>query len=165
MKKWGERKTLLIVGEGLHDEAFLQHVKRGLVERGCGLEVAIKNARGKGAKNVVEYTIRHSKNAQYDNKAAMVDSDTDFDEKIVALAKRNKITLIVAEPCFEALLLRAIGERPGEPKQLKKQFAPFVNNDPTNSKNYERHFGVRSLLKVQEEALVRLLELFPALKE
>gem|GEM_PF-2578925 len=41
-------RTLLIVGEGRHEEAFLNHLKQLYVPRGCGLSVTIKNARGKG---------------------------------------------------------------------------------------------------------------------
>lgn len=42
---WKAQRTLLIVGEGRHEEAFLNHVKHLYVQRGCGLAVAIKNAR------------------------------------------------------------------------------------------------------------------------
>ena len=49
MAIWKAQKTLLIVGEGRHEEAFLNHVKLRYAPRGCGLAVTIKNARGKGA--------------------------------------------------------------------------------------------------------------------
>ena len=49
MAIWKAQRTLLIVGEGRHEEAFLNHVKQLYAPRGCGLSVTIKNARGKGA--------------------------------------------------------------------------------------------------------------------
>jgi hypothetical protein len=162
MAKWGLRKTLLLVGEGLHDEAFLTHVKRNKAPRGCGLEVMVKNAKGKGALHVVNFTIRQTKNAQFDHVAAMVDSDTNFDDSVVALAKKHRITLIVSVPCFEALLLRTVGEKPKPSQHLKKQFAPYVHHDPTEPRNYEQHFSIGALENAMEdeEALRALFRLF-----
>jgi len=37
MAVWKAQRTLLIVGEGRHEEAFLNHVKQLYVQRGCGL--------------------------------------------------------------------------------------------------------------------------------
>ena len=52
MAIWKAQRTLLIVGEGRHEEAFLNYLKQLYVPRGCGLSVTIKNARGKGALHV-----------------------------------------------------------------------------------------------------------------
>lgn len=41
-------RTLLIVAEGYHDEAFLRHVRGFNEVRGCGKVISIRNARGKG---------------------------------------------------------------------------------------------------------------------
>ncbi|MDP3481864.1 MAG: hypothetical protein Q8S05_00990, partial [Sulfuricella sp.] len=57
------------------------------------------------------------------------------------LAKKKKIQVLTSEPCFEALMLRVLEENPnGNAPALKKQFAPFVNNDATQSQNYATHF-------------------------
>ena len=58
MDNWKVQRTLLIVGEGGAEEAFLKHVKHLYVPRGCGLIVTIKNARGKGAQHVINWTAR-----------------------------------------------------------------------------------------------------------
>jgi hypothetical protein len=52
-----QKRTLLIVGEGSDEKAFLSYLKEQLVPRGAGLMVVIKNAKGKGAKHVIEWTI------------------------------------------------------------------------------------------------------------
>lgn len=75
MAIWKAQGTLLIVGEGYHEEAFLSHVKQIYAPRGCGLAVTIKNARGKGAMHVVDWTIKQIANAQFDIVAAMLDTD------------------------------------------------------------------------------------------
>ncbi|MBB3213824.1 hypothetical protein FHW67_003125 [Herbaspirillum sp. Sphag1AN] len=162
MAHWRNHKTLLLVGEGIHDEAFLTHVKRHKAPRGCGLIVTIRNANGKGALHVVDYTIRQKQNAQFDQVAAMVDTDTDYSDRVLALAKRHRITLISAAPCFEALLLRTIDQKLGETKQLKKQLSPFVNDKPGEASSYEKHFGLPALENAceKEEALRILLDLF-----
>lgn len=52
MKNWKARKTLLIVGEGYDEVAFLKHLKQFPGVCGQGVEIAIKNAHGKGAAGV-----------------------------------------------------------------------------------------------------------------
>lgn len=136
------RRTLLIVGEGRHEEAFLNHLKRHYVLRDCGLSVTIKNARGKGAQHVIKWTARQIANADYDTVAVLLDTDTDWNPKTEKMAKSNKIYVLKSEPCFEAMMLRMIGKTPiGDAHALKKQFAPYVNNDATLRDHYAVHFG------------------------
>jgi hypothetical protein len=116
MKQWCIRKTLLLVGEGLHDEAFLRHVKHLFAPRGCGLVVTVKNAHGKGALNVVNFAIRQRASADYDRCVVMTDTDTDYDDRVVALAAGRNIKIIASHPCIEALLLRVLKKKPGNPK-------------------------------------------------
>lgn len=142
MKTWKAQKTLLIVGEGRHEEAFLNHVKQLYAPRGCGLAVTIKNARGKGAKHVIDWTIRQIANAEYDTVAAMLDTDQDWNASVEKQAKSKKIKILASNPCFEAVMLRLLGKNPvGDGKALKKLLAPFVNNDPTLVQNYRGNFG------------------------
>lgn len=146
MAIWKAQRTLLIVGEGYHEEAFLNHVKQAYVPRGCGLSVTIKNARGKGAKHVINWTIRQIANADYDNVAAMLDTDQDWNAAVEKQAKAKKIHVLPSEPCLEAVLLRLVGKNPvGDSKAMKKQLAPFVNNDAALTQNYAEHFGPQCL--------------------
>jgi hypothetical protein len=146
MAIWKAQKTLLIVGEGYHEEAFLNHVKQLYVPRGCGLSVTIRNARGKGAKHVIDWTIRQIANADYDTVAAMLDTDTDWTAAVARQAKAKKIQVLASEPCFDAVMLRLLGKTAvGDAKTLKKQLAQFLNNDPTQRQNYAAHFGAACL--------------------
>lgn len=72
------RQTALLVGEGLAEETFLRHLKSLYLARGDGRSVAIKNAKGKGGKHVLDYTIGQRKTADYDELAALLDTDTDW---------------------------------------------------------------------------------------
>lgn len=146
MAIWKAQRTLLIVGEGADEVAFLSHVKQLYVQRGCGLSVKIKNAQGKGAKHVIEWTARQMAIADYDVVAALLDTDTDWSPAVEKLAKKKKIQVLPSEPCFEALMLRVLAENPNSnTPALKKQFAPFVNNDATESQNYAIHFSPERL--------------------
>jgi len=161
MKK--AKHTILIVGEGRHEEAFLNHLKRLYVDRGCGISVAIKNARGKGAKHVVDWTIRQIRNASYDEVAVLLDTDQDWTTAVQTKAKRNKIAVLTSDPCFEAMLLRAMRKRAvGDSKALKKAFGPYVKRDPTRPENYQDHFSHEELqtMRTIEASIDRLLRLF-----
>ncbi len=136
------QRTLLIVGEGRHEEAFLYHLKQLYVPRGCGLSVTIKNAKGKGALNVVKWTVRQIANMAYDAVAVLLDTDTDWNEKTRKLARTKKIHVLKSEPCFEAMMLRLIGKTAtGNAHALKTQFAPYVKNDATQRDHYSAYFG------------------------
>lgn len=163
MAKWQAQKTLLIVGEGYNEQAFLKHLRPILAPRGCGLTVTVKNACGKTAKHIIEWTIRQTANAAYDHVAVMLDTDTDWCEAIAKLANDNKITVLTSEPCFEALLLRVIGKPTnGDAASLKKVFAKYVNNDAMRSENYSEHFDKQKLIaaRLKEPSIDSLLKLF-----
>lgn len=146
MAIWKAKRTLLIVGEGYHEEAFLNHVKQLYVPRGCGLSVTIKNARGKGAKHVIEWTSRQAAIAKFDTVAAMLDTDTDWTPTVAKQAKAKKIQVLACDPCFDAVMLRLLGKVPIAPASASKlQLAPFVNHEPTQRQSYELHFGMKTL--------------------
>ncbi len=146
MAIWKALRTLLIVGEGYHEEAFLNHVKQLYAPRGCGLSVTIKNARGKGAKHVIDWTIRQAAVAKYDVVAAMLDTDTDWTDAVAKLAKTKRIQVLASKPCFDAVMLRLLNQNPPMgASACKQQLAPFVNHDPTQRQNYAFHFNAECL--------------------
>ncbi|MDP3715829.1 MAG: hypothetical protein Q8R21_05400 [Burkholderiales bacterium] len=133
---------MLIVGEGAVEEAFLTHAKTLYVPRGCGLSVKVSNAHGKGASHVVEWTRRQIDNIQYDSVAVLLDTDTDWTPTVEKRARQKKITVMESTPCIEALLLRMLGQNSsGDSRILKKRYAPYVNNAPTDPTQYAKHFG------------------------
>ena len=163
MDNWKIQRTLLIVGEGYHEEAFLNHVKQLYAPRGCGLKVTIKNAHGKGAQQVIRWTCRQIANADYDSVAALLDTDADWNSKSEKLARTKKIKVLKSEPCFEAMLLRLLGVTIiGDAKTLKKQLAPYVNHDATQRNHYVTNFGPVCLQagRIKEPTIDALLKLF-----
>ena len=84
-------RTVLLVGEGDAEVLFLQHLKSLYVQRGSGVAVTIKNARGKGAAHVVDFARRQSSNAAFDAVAALLDTDTDWSDKTQAAARKARV--------------------------------------------------------------------------
>ncbi|WP_312283657.1 hypothetical protein [Candidatus Igneacidithiobacillus taiwanensis] len=123
-------RTLLLVGEGEADEAFLLHVKSLYVQRGSGLRVTVGCAHGKGAKHVVDYAIRQRRVREYDRIAALLDTDTDWTPAVQQRARQNSILVLKSVPCIEGMLLRTIRQNAdGSTRELKARFASFVSND------------------------------------
>ena len=165
MASWNApERTLLLVGEGAHEVAFLRHVKNIFAPRGCGLGITIKNARGKGALHVINWTVKQIQNAAYDACATLLDTDTDFTPVVVKIANDHEIQLLKSEPCLETMLLQMLGIKKiahGRDK-LKDQILPFVNGDPTISEHYAQHFTKELLIKARKKhpTIDELLRLF-----
>ncbi len=158
-------RTLLLVGEGETEQAFLQHVKALYVQRGSGLRVTVRCAHGKGAGHVVDYAIRQQRVYQFDQIATLLDTDTGWTPAVQKRAREKRIQVLKSEPCFEAMLLRAIGQSAnGLTKDLKTRLSPFVQGDALNPHNYATHFSVDTLQAGRriEPALDDLLRLFAA---
>src|SRR5690554_3982718 len=97
-----QRATLLIVGEGATEEAFLQHLRTLYCSDRKGASVTIRNAYGKGPDNVLNVAIREaSRAAQFDHVAVLMDTDIPWSQKLKKQAKDNGIHLIGCEPRSE----------------------------------------------------------------
>jgi hypothetical protein len=154
--------TLLLVGEGETEEAFLKHVKALYATRGCGLSVKVICARGKGAAHVIDTAIRRSQQFDFDTVAALLDTDTDWGPDVARRATAHGIRVLMSEPCFETMMLRAI-KRPaeGSADELKKRFALHVNDDGLEPRNYGATFNDETLQAARriEKTLDLLLRL------
>jgi hypothetical protein len=148
-------RTVLLVGEGDAEVLFVQHLKSLFVQRGSGVVVTIKNARGKGAAHVVDFAARQSRNAAYDLVVALLDTDADWNEKTRAAARKHKVKVLACEPCLEAVLLgiHQVPVRGRTSTQLKQAFeARFsgVAHDPA----VWRHFSQDTLDDAMPSAAV-----------
>lgn len=162
MRVWKAQRTLLIVGEGAVDEALLLHAKKLYISRGCGLSVKIKNAGGKGASHVINWTIRQMANADYDGVAVLLDTDVDWTPAVEKRARQKKIRVMKSKPCVDAVLLRLIGQSiAGDSHALKKRLAPYLNHAPTDPAQFATHFGdaVLRANRKKEAVIDALLEL------
>jgi len=84
-------------------------------------------------------------------------------QTIAKKARQKKIVVFASDPCFEAVLLRALGKHPvGTAKALKKKIAPYLKNDATVRENYQVHFGDEQLqvARTREAIIDALLKAF-----
>lgn len=162
-------RTVLLVGEGDAEVAFLTHLKRLYVARGCGVALTIKNARGKGAPHVVDVAIRQSGNAAFDVKAALLDTDADWNDRTRSIARKAKVQVSASEPCLEAMLLALHGDKTHgrTSAQCKQAFVARFGVPAHDATVYAKHFGLKFLQKTRTESpqLQQLLALLNPAKK
>jgi hypothetical protein len=160
-KKHTIRKTLLIVGEGDSEEAFLKHLRELYCSGGAGVAVAVKNTHGKGPEHVIHHAARQSRIYSYDKCVALLDTDIPWTDKLKKDARKAKIEMVGSNPCLEGLLLSILGERPiVQSAECKKAIQQLLNIDLTERKSYARDFpkAVLELARAKIYELDRLLE-------
>jgi hypothetical protein len=156
------RRTTLVVGEGLAEATFLKHLKSLYLVRGQA-SLTVKNAKGKGGRQVLEFTLRQRRAADYDRMATLLDTDADWDDAQRARARKEKVTVFESSPCIEALLLRVAGHSVPPTSTLCKQaFAQRFGAPAHRQEVYDRHFTVGVLNEAKDrvpllDALVKYL--------
>ena len=109
---------------------------------------------------MVDFARRQSLNAALDDVAALLDADTDWNDKTRAAAKRARVRVVVCEPCLEALLLQmhAVPVEGKNTQQLKQDFAARFGGS-AHEERVLRHFDREVLAAAGSElpAIVSLL--------
>lgn len=117
------RRTLLVVGEGDAEALLLGKLKASMTSGGRGPSVTVRNAKGKGALHVVSETVRHARQGSYNVRAAIFDTDTDWNDGVAAKARKAGVIAIPHHPCLEAVLLSATGQAfEGSTAECKRRF-------------------------------------------
>lgn len=156
-------QTLLLIGEGHCEVAFLNYLRSLYAPRGCGLAVTVYNAHGKGPENVLQTVLDRSRNKAYDQRAALLDTDLAWPAAMLKQAKRERIVLVGSQPCLEGLLLNILGYPvPDNSSDCKKRFHALLTSNPTESVSYSSLFTVELLDRQAAtiETLAQLLRLF-----
>jgi len=154
------KKTLLMVGEGCAEKAFLQHL-RGLYSNGK-IKHSIHSANGKGPHNVIKSTIAKHTHDGYDYSVSLLDTDIVWPEKLVQEAKRKGIHLIGSIPCLEGFLLDIINEKkPETSPECKRVAHPKLAGRETERESYEPLFTKQCLDTAREriDSLNKLINL------
>jgi len=151
--------TLLIVGEGVHEKAFLQHMKL-LYDGENDQAVKVDAASGGSPIEVIDETIRKYNHADYSRKVILLDEDVVIRQQDRDKARKNKIELIVSAPvCLEGMLLEILGCKVAEfssAADCKKQLHPMLTAEPTKSTSYARLFTKEVLDSATKEQVIRL---------
>lgn len=105
------KTTVLIVGEGAKDKAFLCHLKNIYVSREDDIAVKVEKGSGGSPACVVEKAIDVSNNKAYDRRIVIVDADIKLIIKSDLRKRMNEkppIRIIRIPPCMEGLLLEIL---------------------------------------------------------
>lgn len=135
------KRTLLIVGEGESEKAFLLHL-RSLYSVG-NPKVTVKSAGGKGPKNVIIEAISTKEATGYDSAIALLDTDLEWPIGLVKLAASKKVELFSSTPCFEGLLLDILKisrPTPNDSPTCKKKMQGLLNGPSTQRETYIEQF-------------------------
>jgi len=133
--------SLIVVGEGPHDGAFLSHMKDLYDSRLTDQKVKIASADGGSPKDILNTVIKN-RHIAYDRKFVLMDSDVALTQKDRELAKRNKIVIYHSEPiCLEGMLLDILNENiPATNKACKASLHPKLSGLPTEKSSYSDLF-------------------------
>ena len=93
----GKRKvqlaTLLVVGEGAHDKAFLNHLRDLFDGRETGQKVKVQSSDGGSPRDIIKAAIK-SRHAAYDRRVVFMDSDIPLTDKDTKYAQMHKIEVM-----------------------------------------------------------------------
>ena len=152
--------TLIIVGEGAHEKAFLSHLKT-LYSANTDQKVKIDSADGGSPQDIVRTAVKKSKHIGYDRKFILMDSDIAIDDTTKKLAKDNNITIILSEPlCLEGMLLNLLGITvPDTSKKCKAILHPKLDGNAADKSSYIRLIDKKLLEASKIEQIVLLLQI------
>lgn len=94
-------QTVLIVGEGDAEVAFLKHLSRLFHTRDCGVTCTIRNVHGKGPERILMRPKRLAGPIQYDHLAAFLDTDIPLPNDAWIKAHASGVEVLVSEHCIE----------------------------------------------------------------
>ncbi len=158
-----QRKTLLAVGEGKADAAFLKYLRGIYCSGGCGVNVSVRDASGKGPSNVIGTAIGALRISSYDKKLCLLDTDLVWTKQNRSDAKRKKIELVGSTPCLEGLLLQILGKAvPASNLDCKRQLKIITGKDMFEPDDYSANFDYAVLQNQRAHIpeLDKLLRLF-----
>jgi len=164
------KKTILIVGEGETEKAFLQYLKELFILRDADFAVKVECGFGGGPKGVVQKTIRLRSSRAYDKCFVLVDSDRPFeaDHNLVVLMRRKpRVEMLKSTPCVEGLFLailrhRNFSQSSATSDYCKREFeANYISADKKTDK---RSYGEQFTLEVIKGRRATVAELDAILK-
>ena len=152
--------SLIIVGEGPHDKAFINHLKDLYDSRTTGQKVKVESADGGSPRDILKSAIKN-KHAEYDRKFVLMDSDVAISQQDRDFARKNRIEIIQSEPwCLEGMLLDALGHQvPDGNLACKQKLHLMLSGAPTSKLSYANLFTKEVVDLSNKKQLVILREL------
>jgi len=160
------RSTLLVVGEGPDDRAFISHMKQLYCPRDSGMSVKIEAGDGGSPGNVITHAIRKYQGKGYDRRLFLLDADLPPDEADYKRAAKEGYQIILWQPqCLEGALLDTLGEAVGQhesSQQLKARLHPRLDGRHTDASAYATLFTRQILDSACNAAVTKVREALKA---
>ena len=152
--------SLIVVGEGPHDKAFINHMKGLYDHRESGQRVKVESADGGSPRDILKSAVKN-KHAEYDKKYVLMDSDVPISQQDRDYAEKKRIEIIQSTPvCLEGMLLDALGlSVPNGNNECKQVFHRMLSGPPTEKDSYSQLFTKKMLNATTKKQLVTLKEL------
>ena len=149
--------SLIVVGEGPHDQAFIKHMKGLYDRRDSGQKVTVEAADGGSPKDVIHYVVK-KRHIDYDRKVILIDSDIPLQPQDHKVARKHGITILQSTPhCLEGMLLDVLGNRiPADSQACKGKLHPQLAGPPTEKESYAVLFPKPVLDNTPKEQIVEL---------
>ena len=135
-----QKTTLLVIGEGADDQAFINHMKGLYCPRGSGRTAKVVAGDGGSQGNIITTAIRTFNGVDYDRRFLVLDSDIPPTAAEAKQAHRAGYQIILWSPqCLEGALLEVLDERVGEhetSQMLKGRLHPRLAGPHTSVAAY-----------------------------
>ena len=147
--------TLVILGEGACEKAFLSYLK-DLYAKNTGQKITLQSADGGSPEDIVKTAIKKSRDIAYDRKFILMDSDIAINDTTIALAKEASINIILSEPlCLEGMLLKLLGQKtPNSSQKCKSLLHPQLDGKATDKNSYKKLITVEILEQSSIEQII-----------
>ena len=155
-----QRATLIIVGEGIYDKAFLDHMKSIYDTRDTNQKVTIKPGDG-GSPGDVIHTVIKERHVQYSRRCILIDSDIPLNDEDKNKIRKHKIIVIQSKPlCLEGMLLDILDQSPPcSSQECKKVLHPQLSGPPSRKESYQQLFTKQVLDRSTKEQIIKLKKL------
>lgn len=134
--------SLLVVGEGACDKAFVNHMKSLYHGTHTGQNIKVDSGDGGSPAYLIETTIRKNRHIAYDRRFILLDSDVPIRQQDFDKARKANIKLLVSSPiCLEGMLLDVLGQQtPHSAKACKDCLHKQLSGEPVYSTSYSNLF-------------------------
>lgn len=154
--------TLLAVGEGPADKAFINHLKY-LYSQNTGQRVTVEAEDGGSPATMIRNVIRKHQHAAYDRRVLVLDEDVPIEEADIAKARHAKVELIISTPvCLEGMLLHVLNQQvPNEATgtDCKARLHLQLSGKETRRESYRELFPKPVIDETTKQQIVRLRQL------
>lgn len=157
------KTTLLIVGEGPDDQAFIKHMNQTLRSEISDQRATIQKESGGSPGNIIANAARKYSHQDFDRRIFVMDSDLPIEPASRKKAEDSGYEIILWKPqCLEGVLLDLLDERVGDhetSQQLKKRLYrqyPKLEKYHTEPKAYAEIFPKPVLVSAKNDSVVAL---------